>query len=66
MNNTQQNLATLYAFGLPNKLRRAPRTLECYWTPPPPNTIKVNTDGTQESGPAGWESMAIVQGYFGT
>ncbi|KAF9610476.1 hypothetical protein IFM89_022440 [Coptis chinensis] len=51
MDNTTQDLATLHALCLSNKLRRAPRCLECYWTAPPLNVLKLNTDGCARGNP---------------
>ncbi|KAF9617042.1 hypothetical protein IFM89_033112 [Coptis chinensis] len=45
MNNTTRDLAVLKSWQLSAKLRKAPRTFECYWVALPTNMIKVNDDG---------------------
>ncbi|KAF9617739.1 hypothetical protein IFM89_038281 [Coptis chinensis] len=43
MHNSGQDLATLHALTLKNKVRRAPTELECYWTPPSQGVIKLKS-----------------------
>ncbi|KAF9621334.1 hypothetical protein IFM89_019420 [Coptis chinensis] len=59
MDNTPLELEALHALGLRNKLRRAPRILECYWTAPSPKYLKINADGCARGNPgsAGWGTL---------
>ncbi|KAF9606636.1 hypothetical protein IFM89_027317 [Coptis chinensis] len=59
MDNTPPELEALHALGLRNKLRRAPRILECYWTAPSLEYLQINADGCAQGnlGPAGWGTL---------
>ncbi|KAF9625178.1 hypothetical protein IFM89_020045 [Coptis chinensis] len=59
MDNTPLKLEALHALGLRNKLRRAPKILECYWIAPSPEYLKINVNGCARGnpGPTGWETL---------
>ncbi|KAF9594201.1 hypothetical protein IFM89_028858 [Coptis chinensis] len=65
MSNTVQELAALHALGLHNKMRTTPREVECYWTSPPHNFLKVKNDGCARRNPGVAERETMFRSYTG-